>query len=60
MSTRVTIQSTCQRRKVWITTISVQHIKSDQVPVLLFLEWNLKNPTYKSLLLVNYARMNTG
>ena len=54
--TRVSIQPTCNRCWLWITTISVQSIKSNEVPALPFLKRDLKNPKYKSLMLVSYAR----
>ena len=57
--TRVNIQPTCSRHRLWTTTIGVQRIKSDEVPALPFLKRDLKNLTYKSLLLVSYAWMNT-
>ena len=57
--TRVAVQSTCCKHWLWTTTVGVQHIKSDQVPALPFLKWNLKNLMNKILLLVSYMCMNT-
>ena len=56
----VFVQPTCYRRQLWTPIVCVQCVKSNQVFTLSLLKQNIKNPTYKSLMLISYARASTG
>ena len=55
-TTRVFVQPTSYRRRLWTPIVCVQRVESNQVSTLLLLERDIKNPTYKSLLLVRYTQ----
>ena len=60
MTMRIGFQSTSFRRRFRTTAVCVQSVKGDQVPTLLFLEWNFKDSMDECLILVSYTRTNAG
>ena len=60
MTAREGVQSTSGRRRFWTTAVCLLGVEGDQVPTLLFLKWNFKDPTDEGHLLVSNIGMSAG